>query len=501
MKKLILIFALIPLMAFAQYGQRGAGGGSTFYWSLTGQAQKTDSLRIIQGTNMTITQSGNTVTFNGAAGAGSTANVRANTGWTSNGTTAQDTLARVYLLDKSNIQFLVADADNDTFKVMPQSLYYWVAKDAATIYGALDTTGIMYAGSPTGTSLSFNPTSSNNPGIYFRETTDFSNDYFAIQYEGAENRLNFDGLENDAGNAYFRFLDNVDIGGSAGDPVNTLVLSSSASGAIAMRATNSSTGTTATDGTFFGIDASEIAAIWNYENTAMYLSTNNTLRVLIAAAGGVGVGATTEAQANRAKFNVLGRAANDTLAIWSNDGGGVVNDSSGYILGNGVPEFNFNGVGRALVAGSADIGDWDGDAGYAAVGHVTATQNNKALLQGGSGDTYVQSAIGQPINLRVNGTTKVSVDANGDWLLGAGVVQNNSAVSAGSDAFSGTAETDTVTISGAANTDLYWIQPTGTAAPSANDAMIVEALSTGFVVHRAASGTSGLTYNWKREKP
>jgi len=98
MKKLILIFALTPLMAFAQYGQRGAGGGSTFYWSLTGQAQKTDSLRIIQGTNMTITQSGNTVTFNGAAGAGSTANVRANTGWTSNGTLARDTLATNYAI-------------------------------------------------------------------------------------------------------------------------------------------------------------------------------------------------------------------------------------------------------------------------------------------------------------------------------------------------------------------------------------------------------------------
>lgn len=98
MRKLILIFALIPLMAFAQYGQRGAGGGSTFYWSLTGQAQKTDSLRIIQGSNMTITQSGNTVTFNGAAGAGSTANVRANTGWTASSTLARDTLYTNYAI-------------------------------------------------------------------------------------------------------------------------------------------------------------------------------------------------------------------------------------------------------------------------------------------------------------------------------------------------------------------------------------------------------------------
>lgn len=48
-----------------------------------------------------------------------------------------------------------------------------------------------------------------------------------------------------------------------------------------------------------------------------------------------GVGGTTQAQNARAKFNVLGRAANDTLAIWSNDGGGVVGDSAIFILGNG----------------------------------------------------------------------------------------------------------------------------------------------------------------------
>lgn len=141
MKKFILVFALIPLMSFAQYGQRGAGGGSTFYWSLTGQAQKTDSLRIIQGSNMTITQSGNTVTFNGAAGAGSTANVRANTGWTSNGTTARDTLALAYLLNKANIRFIVADADGDTLWFYPQNLLPFVLKDGATILAAIDSTG------------------------------------------------------------------------------------------------------------------------------------------------------------------------------------------------------------------------------------------------------------------------------------------------------------------------------------------------------------------------
>jgi hypothetical protein len=75
-----------------------------------------------------------------------------------------------------------------------------------------------------------------------------------------------------------------------------------------------------------------------------------------------------------------------------------------------------------------------------------------------------------------------------------------SALTRGTDAFTTTAETDTVTISGASVNDFYTITLTGTAAPSANDAIRLEATATGFVLHRAASGTSGLTYVWKREK-
>lgn len=192
MKKVLLILALLCVSLQAQtYQFESASGGSTFYWSLTGQAQKTDSLRVIQGTNMTITQSGNTITFNGAAGAGSTANVRANTGWTSNGTTAQDTLATVYRLDKANVRFIVTDADGDTLWFYPQNLLPFVLKDGSTILAAIDSSG---------------------------------------------------------------------------------------------RA---------------------------------------------------GFGTSTSGQARRAILNVLGRAANDTLAIWSNDGGGVVGDSAIFILGNG----------------------------------------------------------------------------------------------------------------------------------------------------------------------
>lgn len=68
----------------------------------------------------------------------------------------------------------------------------------------------------------------------------------------------------------------------------------------------------------------------------------------------------------------------------------------------------------------------------------------------------------------------------------------------GTDAYTTTATTDTVTVTGAATTDRYFITLTGSAAPSANDAFRVQSTATGFVIHRSASGTSGLTYDWFR---
>lgn len=48
---------------------------------------------------------------------------------------------------------------------------------------------------------------------------------------------------------------------------------------------NSTTGSTATDGFFVGIDSDEKALLWNYENTDLLFATNNTLRGKIAADG------------------------------------------------------------------------------------------------------------------------------------------------------------------------------------------------------------------------
>lgn len=79
-----------------------------------------------------------------------------------------------------------------------------------------------------------------------------------------------------------------------------------------------------------------------------------------------------------------------------------------------------------------------------------------------------------------------------------GRIDNHNVTSLGTDAFSGTATNDTVTIAGALETDLYFIQASGSIAPNANDRFAVEALDGKLIVHRASSGTSGLVYNWRR---
>jgi hypothetical protein len=69
--------------------------------------------------------------------------------------------------------------------------------------------------------------------------------------------------------------------------------SSTSGGAVGFQAQNSDTGTTATDGTFFGIDGSEQAYVYNYENAPILFGTNNTERARIDSSGNLLVGTTS----------------------------------------------------------------------------------------------------------------------------------------------------------------------------------------------------------------
>ena len=70
-------------------------------------------------------------------------------------------------------------------------------------------------------------------------------------------------------------------------------------------------------------------------------------------------------------------------------------------------------------------------------------------------------------------------------------------VSAGVDTFATTAEADTVLITGATATDLYFVTGVGGSVDQ-QDVLQVEAKVDTLVVHRLAAGASGLIYAWIR---
>lgn len=186
MRKSILFFLLgLSGIANAQWGQNSV----RFYWSKQGSASQTDSIRFIQGSGATLTQSGNTLTIASAPGAGSvdslnivnlsvaatdivngailnskyangsiTTNkfsttvypaIRGKVGWTSNGTITSDTVTtRIEWGGAPNTSVKIFDADGDTVSTLPQGVatkYVWLYKDGATILAAVDSLGYLYS--------------------------------------------------------------------------------------------------------------------------------------------------------------------------------------------------------------------------------------------------------------------------------------------------------------------------------------------------------------------
>lgn len=70
----------------------------------------------------------------------------------------------------------------------------------------------------------------------------------------------------------------------------------------------------------------------------------------------------------------------------------------------------------------------------------------------------------------------------------------------GTNVFTTTAETDTVLIAGAVNTDVYIVCGQFTSAIDQQDILQWEAIAGGLVVHRMAAGESALKYSYIRLK-
>lgn len=77
------------------------------------------------------------------------------------------------------------------------------------------------------------------------------------------------------------------------DATNRSRIRNSSTGEAVLLFQNSDSGTNTTDGLYVGIDASENAFLWNFENKNLSFGTNNAERITILAAGNVGVRTTS----------------------------------------------------------------------------------------------------------------------------------------------------------------------------------------------------------------
>lgn len=335
-------------------------------------------------------QDGRYGTSTGTSGAITTVTAREKTGWTSNGTTAQDTLATVYRLDKANIRFIVTDADGDTLWFYPQNLHPLILKDGTLLLSGVDSTGRGYFGGNAATAGQTRRALLNVVGV---------GDTVAA-FIGDGNRA--------PGDSSVLIHANADLQSAsrAGFGVNTSGQGSRAILNAASRAGGDSL-LVLTAESNYGVGDSSIIVHGD---------------AVMQSGARAGFGATTKGQATRAFMNVLGRAANDTLAIWSNDGGGVVGDSAWIITGAGVlSSAKATASTNILIAGSSAIGNYS--TGYARFMHASQSDNGAAIIQGSSGDTYVQSASGQGILFRVNAVRMAEVSSTGEFSTGGNFAQ------------------------------------------------------------------------------
>jgi len=108
-------------------------------------------------------------------------------------------------------------------------------------------------------------------------------------------------------NAVATFNDGGNVGIGVASPQRVLVLSKSDSTGVQTQYTNSTTGVGASNGFTVGIDGSENAELWNFQNTDMLFSTNGTERMRIDSSGSVGIG--TSSPSTNAKFEVVSTSA------------------------------------------------------------------------------------------------------------------------------------------------------------------------------------------------
>lgn len=148
MRRLSILLLLVSAMpASAQWG----AGGARFYWSKQGSAAMTDSIRFIQGTNVTLTQTNNTLTI---AASGTSASSIDSTHIVNLAVAATD------LVNASILNAKIAPSAVDSTKIKPSNVTSTDIKDAEVLTADVANSAITPA--KVSQSSTFNLTSTSN---------------------------------------------------------------------------------------------------------------------------------------------------------------------------------------------------------------------------------------------------------------------------------------------------------------------------------------------------
>jgi len=121
---------------------------------------------------------------------------------------------------------------------------------------------------------------------------------------------------------------NVGIGTT--NPVSRLHLhNTTANSDVAIRFTDSTSGSGATNGFVIGENSTQKAYLWNYGNTDMLFATNNTERMTISNAGNVGIGTISP----NANLHLHGNAASQNVRISFSDNTSGIATTDGFCIG------------------------------------------------------------------------------------------------------------------------------------------------------------------------
>ena len=238
---------------------------------------------------------------------------------------------------------------------------------------------------------------SNYGSIFFADGTGATNSKRGqLRYEQNNEVMSF----YTAGTEKVRINAAGNVGIGTDDPTSELTIYSPDSGSTYLKLTNATTGTgSITDGFGIGISNSEVATLWNYENTDMRFATNSIERLRITSAGLVGIN--TTAPQNSAKVQYY-TSTTRHQSFQSTDGDlAIVSDNNSnpvvYVKGTGnanLVRVLHNTNERLRIGSEGQLGI--GGANYGTAGQVLTSGGSSAAPSWSGGSTRVLEYFNVP---------------------------------------------------------------------------------------------------------